>query len=423
MAQLHSIHLRTGCFCNPGACQRQLQLSNDELKRHFMVCVFAKRQSSKLIFEQYSFDFQTGHICGDSNDLIDGTPTGAVRISIGYMTTKENVDAVIKMIRNCYCNRTAKKLMESGVPIESTCDRVIGGAKHLSSVSTTIKLREIRVFPVKSCAAFRIDTSWPITRRGLKYDREWMIVRSNGVAVTQKSDTKLCLIQPIIDESRNVLQLNFPYVDPISTPLHVDLDDNRTVSSFCQSKVCGDRIDGIDCGDTMAEWISNVLCTPGLRLIRQNQNDKRSTKNENQAISLSNQAQFLLINTTSVDWLTKKVNDWSEFDDCNEKILQNMIDRFRGNLIIESTMPLEELDWQAICFDGGIRLQANGPCTRCQMICIDQSTGEKTTEPLQTICREFQGKMRFGIYLSQSMEVDSDHERVISCECNVKVEK
>lgn len=357
--------------------------------------------------------------------MIEGTPTGAVRVSIGYMTTKENVDAVIKMIRDCYCDKTAKKQNENMVPIKSTLDRVIGRAKHLSSTSTTIKLREICVFPVKSCAAFRIDTSWPITRRGLKYDREWMIVRSNGVAVTQKSDTKLCLIQPVIDETRNVLQLNFPYVEPISIPLQVDMDDNKTVSSFCQSKVCGDRIDGIDCGDRVAEWVSDVLCTPGLRLIRQNQNDKRSTKtkNENQAISLSNQAQFLLINTTSVDWLTKKVNDWSEFDDCNEKILQNMIDRFRGNLIIESTVPLEELDWQAICFGDGIRLQANGPCTRCQMICIDQSTGEKTTEPLRTICREFQGKMRFGIYLSQSMEVVSDHERVISCNFEVQIDK
>lgn len=345
---------------------------------------------------------------------------------MGYMTTKENVGAVIKMIRDCYCNEKSAKLKakQSQIPLESN-DQETERATEL--FSTSIKLREICLFPVKSCAALRIDTSWPLTRRGLKYDREWMIVRSNGVAMTQKSDTKLCLIQPIIDVTRNTLQLSFPYADPISIPLHVDMDDNRTVSSFCQSKVCGDRIDGIDCGDRVAEWISDVLCTPGLRLIRQNENDKRSTKTKNdiaeQAISLSNQAQFLLINTASVEWLTKKVNDWSEFDDCNEKIMQNMIDRFRGNLIIESTVPLEELDWQTISFGDGIRLQATGPCTRCEMICIDQSTGEKTTEPLQTICREFQGKMRFGIYLSQSMADEPEREHIISCECKIRIEK
>lgn len=37
MAQLHNIHLRTGCFCNPGACQRHLNLTDDDLKAHFKV--------------------------------------------------------------------------------------------------------------------------------------------------------------------------------------------------------------------------------------------------------------------------------------------------------------------------------------------------------------------------------------------------
>nr|CAD7200114.1 unnamed protein product [Timema douglasi] len=39
-------------------------------------------------------------------------------------------------------------------------------------------------------------------------------------------------------------------------------------------------------------------------------------------------------------------------------------------------------------------------CTRCQMVCIDQSTGEKTREPLHTIAASFQGKIRFDV-LSQ----------------------
>lgn len=335
------------------------------------------------------------------------------------MTVKENVDAVIRMIRNCYCNRSPNKSSDNSLAAKSN---------GISSVETgchSIKLREICVFPVKSCGAFRIDTNWPITHRGLLYDREWMIVRSNGVAMTQKCDTKLCLILPIIDERRNVMELNFPYAEAITVPLEVDMEDNRTTSSLCQSKVCGDRIEAIDCGDAVADWLSDVLCTPGLRLIRQNQNDKRSTSNANggHAISLSNQAQFLLVNVASVDWLTKRVNDWSEFDDCNEKILQNMIDRFRANLIVESMQPLEELDWQAICFDGDIRLTTTGPCTRCQMICIDQSTGDKTTEPLQTICREFQGKMRFGIYLGQSMGHEANNRRILSCESKIRIEK
>lgn len=37
MANLYNIHLRTGCLCNPGACQRHLQLSPEDVKIHFKV--------------------------------------------------------------------------------------------------------------------------------------------------------------------------------------------------------------------------------------------------------------------------------------------------------------------------------------------------------------------------------------------------
>lgn len=35
------------------------------------------------------------------------------------------------------------------------------------------------------------------------------------------------------------------------------------------------------------------------------------------------------------------------------------------------------------------------------MICIDQTTGVKTAEPLRTLTEQFHGKMKFGIYLSK----------------------
>jgi molybdenum cofactor sulfurtransferase len=37
MAELYSIDLRTGCFCNQGACQKYLKLSDDTVKDNFEV--------------------------------------------------------------------------------------------------------------------------------------------------------------------------------------------------------------------------------------------------------------------------------------------------------------------------------------------------------------------------------------------------
>lgn len=33
------------------------------------------------------------------------------------------------------------------------------------------------------------------------------------------------------------------------------------------------------------------------------------------------------------------------------------------------------------------------------MVCIDQTSGQKTVEPLRTLAEEFHGKLKFGIYL------------------------
>lgn len=100
--------------------------------------------------------------------------------------------------------------------------------------------------------------------------------------------------------------------------------------------------------------------------------------------------------------------------------LEDVADRFRGNLIVEAPDVLEELQWKSLRI-GSVVLKGGDPCTRCQMICIDQKTGEKTTEPMRTIAREFQGKLTFGLYLSQ---IDTeDDNRYIDCDNDVIVDK
>ena len=73
---------------------------------------------------------------------------------------------------------------------------------------TDLKLAKMFVYPIKSCGAFSVESSWPITSTGLKYDREWMIVR-NGVAVTQKQLPEMCMIFPSIDFEKKLMFLSY----------------------------------------------------------------------------------------------------------------------------------------------------------------------------------------------------------------------
>lgn len=62
-------------------------------------------------------------------------------------------------------------------------------------------------------------------------------------------------------------------------PIHLTLTTNSTTSDvdLCQSKVCGDRVLAIDCGEEVASWLADVLGRPGVRLVKQSSDDGRVT--------------------------------------------------------------------------------------------------------------------------------------------------
>ncbi|KAM7349739.1 molybdenum cofactor sulfurase [Cochliomyia hominivorax] len=384
LAAVFNIHIRTGCFCNPGACQWFLQLSNTDIRKQY----------------------ESGHICSDYNDLVDGVPTGAVRASFGYMTRKQDVDKLVHMIKECYLTSTEERLKRIVV------DKLPKSLKHIPERFKP-KLKEICIYPIKSCGAFKITQSWPLTTTGFLYDRGWMIVDSSGMAITQKHQTRLCLIKPIINEQKGLMELTFEGMKSVYVGLEIGKEQRDVINStFCQSKVCDDLVSGYDCGDEVANWLSDCLETPGLRLVKQYA-ERRSQTGSSKDIALTNKAQFLLINRSSVRWLNQKILTEKE-------PLNNTVDRFRANLIIETTTPLEETEIESLII-GDTEFKFDGFCTRCQMICIDQHSGQKTAEPLRTIAKEFNGKIRFGIYLSLGERTNS--ESLISCQDKVIIKK
>ncbi|XP_054728381.1 molybdenum cofactor sulfurase [Anastrepha obliqua] len=385
IAAVHNVQIRTGCFCNPGACQWHLRLSNADIRKQF----------------------EAGHVCSDYTDIIDGVPTGAIRMSFGFMTRVTDVDKAVAMIRDCYLTTAAERLRL----MERTS--LPPALRHVSQ-RLRPQLKRICIYPIKSCGAFEVASAWQLTSCGFKYDRTWMIVDVNGMAITQKHFTRLCLIKPIVKLKEGVLELRFPDMESVQVPLVVDdLNFARHIeTSLCQSKVCNDLVEGLDCGEEVGQWLSDCLETKGLRLVRQNA-ERRTQDGVSKDISLANQAQFLLINRASVRWLANKV-------ETEQESLDQTVDRFRGNLIIETASPFEENSFEEISI-GGVDFKVNGFCTRCQMICIDQHSGQKTNEPLRTIAREFGGKIRFGIYLS--LKGLREENSFVSCCEEVRIKK
>uniref|UniRef100_A0A182W4P5 Molybdenum cofactor sulfurase n=1 Tax=Anopheles minimus TaxID=112268 RepID=A0A182W4P5_9DIPT len=400
MAANHGIYLRTGCFCNPGACQRHLRLADKDLLRHY----------------------RAGHVCGDANDLIDGQPTGSVRVSFGYCTRPADIDRLVAMIRRCYVRRSLTGPLATGGTMSR--DQILAQYKNYDRP----RLVQICLYPVKSCGPHRItDGSWPLASTGLRYDRTFLIVDEHGVAMTQKKLPEMCRIRPTVEKNRMTLRHEDLGDEELVIELDqpVEMDATRAAVQLCQTKVCRDSVQGVDCGERCADWVSRALGVSGLRLLHQSPEDERLQRRTARELSLNNQAQLLLINRTSVRWLRDKVDDW---DGTEMPSLDSLVDRFRGNLIIETARPLEESDWHRVRI-GQSEFSVDGPCTRCQMICIDQTSGERTAEPLRTISREFGGRMRFGVYLShdnynqdgseQAVHGTATFEKELSCGATV----
>lgn len=222
----------------------------------------------------------------------------------------------------------------------------------------------------------------------------------------------LCQIQPRISLASNALHIKAPGMNGITVPLG-DVQEPKLSQTVCQNKVCGDRVQTIDCGDEAAAWFSEFLGKP-CRLIRQNPEFIRKKKMSSQngdctpALSLVNEAQYLLISRDSVGALRGRVTERLNDPSVSQAIsMQQLIGRFRANLVVSGTNPFEEDDWSAVTI-GNTTFQVAGRCGRCQMIGVDQDTGARTQEPLKSLSDLRQGKVTFGIYLlHQSMAYSS----------------
>ncbi|KAA0717773.1 Molybdenum cofactor sulfurase [Triplophysa tibetana] len=432
MASLFNIHIRTGCFCNTGACQYYLVISNQDVKTNL----------------------QAGHVCGDNIDVVEGRPTGSIRVSFGYMSSFEDCQNFLRFLVNCFVDkpftldqeRLGRLMTSAPVDLPASSQsfhpmaitnwqtgyvngQVIGRSvievpseedvsKERKKNGSTHTLTNLFIYPVKSCASFEV-AEWPLGPQGLLYDRFWMVVNENGVCLSQKREPKLCLIQPVICLASNTLQLKVSGLEPVAIPLEPSVMNSGLRTSH--SKVCGDSVQTVDCGEKVSAWLSEFLGKP-CSLIRQSPHFLREIKNGRQkagdcyltALSLVNEAQFLLINRASVSILQQQIDnrkDSENKDTCLD--IECLVQRFRANLVISGQEPFVEESWTHITI-GASQFQVIGRCGRCQMIGVDQKSAARTQEPLRSLSECRGGKVTFGVYLTDRSARNSTAVPVLS---------
>jgi uncharacterized protein YcbX len=61
-----------------------------------------------------------------------------------------------------------------------------------------LKITSIYIYPIKGLAGISLQTS-KVEKRGLQYDRRWLLVDENGKFLTQRSHPNMALLQPSFD--------------------------------------------------------------------------------------------------------------------------------------------------------------------------------------------------------------------------------
>ena len=118
-------------------------------------------------------------------------------------------------------------------------------------------------YPVKGCAGTSMNDAL-LTPAGLAHDRSFMVISEDGIYRTQRHHPRLALIRPTV--SADGTRLTLDSADATDRYGTVGLDvttsaPRRDVDLF------GTAFQGIDQGDDVASWLSEVLGAPS-RLVR-----------------------------------------------------------------------------------------------------------------------------------------------------------
>lgn len=422
LALIKNIQFRSGGLCNPGGIASALGLAPWEMKRNF----------------------SAGQRCGNENDIIAGKPTGVIRVSLGAMSNLQDITTFVGFIDEFFVD-----------------NQDIPGPAAVASSPGNFYIEKLSIYPIKSCGGWSIlsNARWDVRAEGLAWDREWCLVhQGTRAALSQKRYPKMALFKPVIDLETGRLIVRYngpaPFLSEINVPLSLDPTQFENPENIRTSRVCGDTIQvHIYASKEIAAFFTAVTGTP-CTLARFSPNAAGTLGRHSKAhlqphqtiaatissmpgafpiasnfparpqpILLSNESPILTISRSSLNRLNEQIKATPTGKAVHASA-------FRANIILAedsssppgTEQPYAEDAWRYMrVTNNGRNSQSSsdiqtaasphrsrttyfellGACRRCQMVCVDQGSGERGEEPFVTLAktRRFDGgKVFFGVH-------------------------
>jgi uncharacterized protein len=250
------------------------------------------------------------------------------------------------------------------------------------------RIVELNYYPVKGCAGTLVGDA-VLTPAGLVHDRSFMVVNEDGVFRSQRQVPRMALIRPELSAGGERLTLRAAGVDV----LHTDVD---LTPARCDVELHGVPYQGIDQGDAVAGWLSEVLSAPS-RLVRVPPEHGRVTTGQTPGTAGYADSQPLLVTSlVSLDLLNERIAQRG-----GEALPMN---RFRPNVVVGGWDEPHIEDRARRISIGDAELGYAKLAGRCVVTTVDQESGTKVgPEPLRTLNdyrRTAAGGVAFGVKLA-----------------------
>ena len=251
-----------------------------------------------------------------------------------------------------------------------------------------MKISELHIYPVKSLAGIALQEA-ELSPKGLKWDRNWMLLDENGLFMTQRDHPHMALINTKIEGER----LHFEHDgNQASIPIlekYGDSLETKVWSTTCE----------VEKVDSIGEWFSGIFGFK-CQLVFLPKNNNRKKGDVDRIVSLADKSPFLITNNASLREL-------------NSRLSQDVpMNRFRANIIVDGNNAYQEDHWTSIKITD-VQFDAVEICGRCKLINVNHKTAQTSMEPLKTLStyRKMDREIKFGVRMS--CKLASDDNRTI----------
>lgn len=235
-----------------------------------------------------------------------------------------------------------------------------------------VSLRQIFVYPIKSCRGFAVSSA-TVEPRGLARDRRYMLVDARGRFLSQRKLPRMALIG--VTPEHDGYRIEAPGQTPLHLPL--GLEAGRDEARECEVRLFREDVRATLAPPDVNVWFSEYLGV-ACGLVYQADDQHRAVLNPaaefDDEVSFADGAPLLLLSEPSLAALNARL----------ERPVG--IERFRPNLVVTAESPHAEDAWSALAV-GEAEFDVAWACSRCTVPTVDPATGElgPDNEPIATL--------------------------------------